>query len=39
VRDSTQEICQAADWLDGYEHIHAKYGQYGHYQIYEEKGP
>jgi ADP-ribosylglycohydrolase len=38
VRDSLHEVRQAADWLDGYTRIHAKYGQYGHCLIYQEVG-
>jgi ADP-ribosylglycohydrolase len=26
----------ASDWLEGYRAINAKYGQYGHCQIYQE---
>jgi ADP-ribosylglycohydrolase len=36
VVDSLKLVRQADDWLDGYEHIHAKYGQYTSCQIYQE---
>jgi ADP-ribosylglycohydrolase len=38
VRDSIQEVRQAADWLDSYRRIHSKYGEYGHCLIYQEVG-
>jgi ADP-ribosylglycohydrolase len=31
-------VREARDWLDGYERIHAKYGQYGHCMLYQELG-
>jgi len=31
-------VRNAADWLDGYNRIHAKYKQYDHCQIYQEVG-
>ena len=36
--DCLAMVREASDWLDGYERIHAKYGQYGHCQIYQETG-
>ena len=36
--DCLKMVRQAADWREGYESIHAKYGQYGHCQIYQEVG-
>lgn len=36
ISDSIYMVRQASDWLDGYEQIHAMYGQYGHCQIYQE---
>jgi ADP-ribosylglycohydrolase len=36
--DCLDMVAHAADWLDGYEQIHAKYGEYGHCQLYQECG-
>jgi hypothetical protein len=36
--DCLAMVRQAADWREGYDSIHAKYGQYGHCQIYQEVG-
>ncbi len=36
--DCLAEVMQAADWLDGYARIHAKYAEHGHCQIYQEVG-
>jgi ADP-ribosylglycohydrolase len=36
--DCLSMVRQAADWREGYDCIHAKYGQYGHCQIYQEVG-
>ncbi|NLF40875.1 ADP-ribosylglycohydrolase family protein [bacterium] len=38
VSDSLEHVRAAADWLDGYNRIHGKYGQYGHCQVYQETG-
>ena len=36
VADSYEMVDAASDWLEGYRAINAKYGQYGHCQIYQE---
>jgi ADP-ribosylglycohydrolase len=36
--DCLAVVAEADDWLDGYARIHARYGQYGHCQIYQEVG-
>jgi ADP-ribosylglycohydrolase len=38
VADCFQLVSRASDWLDGYEQIHRKYGDYGHCQLYQECG-
>lgn len=36
--DSLRQVRDASDWLDGYERIHGKYGQYTHCKVYQEIG-
>jgi ADP-ribosylglycohydrolase len=36
--DSLAEVRAAGDWLDGYDRIHRKYGQWRHCKIYQEVG-
>ena len=36
--DCLAMVREAEDWLDGYERIHAKYGEYGHCRLYQEVG-
>jgi ADP-ribosylglycohydrolase len=36
IVNSIRMVGESKDWLDGYERIHAKYGQYTHCQIYQE---
>jgi ADP-ribosylglycohydrolase len=38
VCDALNEIGQADDWIDGYNRIHDKYGEYGHCRVYQESG-
>ena len=38
VSDSLNEVQQASDWLDGYQRIHNKYGEYTHCRVYQECG-
>ena len=38
VSDCFGMVAEASDWLDGYERIHSKYGEYGHCQLYQECG-
>jgi hypothetical protein len=36
--DCLTMVSEAADWLDGYEHIHTKYIDFAHCRIYQEVG-
>ena len=36
MRNAMALVRSARDWLDGYEKIHAAYGEYGHCQLYQE---
>lgn len=36
VNDSLDVVRHAKNWMDGYERIHEKYGEYGHCQIFQE---
>ncbi len=36
--DCLAMVREAQDWLDAYERIHAKYGEYGHCWLYQEIG-
>ena len=38
VSDCHQLVAKASDWIDGYEQINRKYGDYGHCQLYQECG-
>jgi len=38
VADSLTMVSEATDWIDGYERIHGRYGQYSHCQVYQEVG-
>ena len=38
VSDCFDIAAGAGDWLEGYENINARYGQYGHCQLYQECG-
>ncbi|MBN1259061.1 MAG: ADP-ribosylglycohydrolase family protein [Anaerolineae bacterium] len=38
VADCLDIVAHAPDWLAGYAQIHAKYGAYGHCQLYQECG-
>ena len=38
VSDCLRMVEGASDWLEGYEKIHAAYGEYGHCQVYQECG-
>ncbi len=38
VTDCFRMVGKASDWLDGYERINGKYGEYGHCQLYQECG-
>lgn len=38
VADALTELSAASDWLDGYERIHARFGEFGHCRIYQELG-
>ncbi len=38
VAEALEEVRQAADWLDGYNRIHLKFGGYGHCRNYQEVG-
>ena len=38
VADCFDIVSKASDWLDGYEQINKKYGEYGHCQLYQECG-
>jgi ADP-ribosylglycohydrolase len=36
--DCLAQVCAASDWLDGYERIHSRYGEWGHCRLYQEVG-
>jgi ADP-ribosylglycohydrolase len=36
--DCIEMVRKASSWIDGYEAIHANYGEYGHCQVYQEVG-
>jgi ADP-ribosylglycohydrolase len=38
VSDSIDEVSRASDWIDGYERIHRKYGQFTHCLVFQEVG-
>jgi len=38
VADCLAAVRAASDWLDGYERVHGRYGEYGHCKIYQEVG-
>ena len=38
VSDCLAQVRSASDWEDGYNRIHARYGEYGHCRIYQEAG-
>ena len=38
VSDCFEMVAAASDWLDGYEKINRKYGEYGHCRVYQECG-
>ncbi len=38
VSDCFFLVAKASNWLEGYESIHSKYGQYGHCTLYQECG-
>jgi hypothetical protein len=38
VRFALDEVAAASDWLDGYERIHARYGEFGHCKVLQEVG-
>jgi hypothetical protein len=38
VRFALDEVSAAATWLDGYERIHARYGEFGHCRVMQEIG-
>lgn len=38
VSECLHLVRQATDWLDGYERIHARYGEFGHCTLYQEVG-
>ena len=38
VRFAIDEVAAASDWMDGYERIHARYGEYGHCRVLQEVG-
>jgi ADP-ribosylglycohydrolase len=38
IADCIDEVARASNWIDGYERIHRKYGDYGHCRIFQETG-
>jgi ADP-ribosylglycohydrolase len=38
VAFSLEAVDAASDWLDGYERIHARFGEYGHCRVLQEVG-
>jgi ADP-ribosylglycohydrolase len=38
VRESLEQVEQATDWLDGYDRVHGRFGQYTHCRVYQEVG-
>jgi ADP-ribosylglycohydrolase len=38
VATALTEVEQSSDWLDGYNRIHDKYGEYSHCRVYQESG-
>jgi len=38
VTFALEQVAAASDWLDGYERIHARYGEFGHCRILQEVG-
>jgi ADP-ribosylglycohydrolase len=36
--DALAQVRAASDWLDGYERVHGRYGQYGHCRVVQELG-
>ncbi|MEY2478944.1 MAG: hypothetical protein QOG87_4259 [Actinomycetota bacterium] len=38
VRFALDTVAAASDWLDGYERIHARFGEYGHCRVLQEVG-
>lgn len=38
VRESLALVEQASDWLDGYERVHGRFGEYSHCRVYQEVG-
>jgi ADP-ribosylglycohydrolase len=38
VSDCFEMVGKASDWLEGYQQINRKYGEYGHCQLYQECG-
>ena len=38
VADSLEEVRRARHWVDGYNRIHRKYGEYGHCRVLQEAG-
>ncbi|MDX6584382.1 MAG: hypothetical protein QOI10_3566 [Solirubrobacterales bacterium] len=38
VRFSLEAVAAASDWLDGYERVHARFGEYGHCRVLQEVG-
>ena len=38
VGDSLSQVAEATDWLDGYQRIHERYGEYGFCRVLQESG-
>ena len=38
VRFALDAVAAASDWLDGYERVHARYGDFGHCRVLQEVG-
>lgn len=38
VRESLEAVRASSDWIDGYERIHGRFGEYTHCRVYQEIG-
>ena len=38
VTFALEQVAEASDWLDGYERIHARFGEFGHCKVLQEVG-
>jgi hypothetical protein len=38
VATALEEVEKSSDWIDGYNRIHDKYGEYSHCRVYQESG-